>query len=412
MAQLQILHDFTRDAAPLVRAFQRFGGRQSAALEASQPEPANTGDAEFDELLDTLNSRIANYYIERRALTTLSALEAVANHLVAVPGRKNLIWVSGSFPFSFGFEAMSGRFSLSNESKTFSAELERAARAVNNANVAIYPVDARGLVGAFPNPNFNAPRSARGLAQLSPSEQNAALAAVRSTHDTMQLLAERTGGRAFYNTNDIQGSIRHAVADSEVTYELGFYPTHGKWDSRFHEIKVRVNRPGLEVRHRKGYLALPEAAFDERQQLALLRQAMTSPLNATALGLTVGIARPSGDPPALRLGIHVAPRGVTLAQEGERWVGALNFFFVQQDLQAQKLASEGQTLTMRLTEERRRQFTQDGLVLERKIPLAAGASRLRVIVRDAGSGAIGSVTIPLEDRNSKRGPEAAAPKPE
>src|SRR3989442_1340554 len=56
----------------------------------------------------------------------------------------------------------------------------------------------------------------------------------RANIDTMNILADRTGGRAFYNTNDIQGSVRRAIEDSRVTYVLGFYPTHGNWDAKFH----------------------------------------------------------------------------------------------------------------------------------------------------------------------------------
>jgi VWFA-related protein len=75
--------------------------------------------------------------------------------------------------------------------------------------------------------------------------------------DTMHLLANDTSGRAFYNTNDIGGSVRQTIDDARVTYVLSYYPSHDKWDGRFREIKVTVGRSGVEVRHRKGYLAVP-----------------------------------------------------------------------------------------------------------------------------------------------------------
>jgi VWFA-related protein len=73
-------------------------------------------------------------------------------------------------------------------------------------------------------------------------------------------MAENTGGRAFYNTNDIQHAIRDAVDDSEVTYTLGFYADTNALDARFHKLKVLVNRKHVEVRYRKGYMASPAGA--------------------------------------------------------------------------------------------------------------------------------------------------------
>src|SRR6202035_4035794 len=96
-----------------------------------------------------------------RAKETLAGLEAIGNHLARVPGRKNLVWVSGSFPFSMGIDEtlMDPR----REHRTFQEEAERASRALNNANVAIYPVDARGLM---PDPSGALSAANRGSTNL------------------------------------------------------------------------------------------------------------------------------------------------------------------------------------------------------------------------------------------------------
>ena len=74
--------------------------------------------------------------------------------------------------------------------------------------------------------------------------------------DSFQKLAEQTGGVAFFNSNDITGAVRHAIDDGELTYQLGYYPSHGQWNGRYRNIKVTVDRPGVEVRYRKGYFAV------------------------------------------------------------------------------------------------------------------------------------------------------------
>ena len=75
--------------------------------------------------------------------------------------------------------------------------------------------------------------------------------------DAFKALAASTGGRAFFNRNDIKSAIRAAVDDGRVTYVIAYYPSHGKWDGAFRRITVKVNRPDLEVRHRAGYRAFP-----------------------------------------------------------------------------------------------------------------------------------------------------------
>src|SRR5690349_18215516 len=96
---------------------------------------------------------------------------------------------------------------------TFGEEIRRASRALNQASVAIYPVDARGLLAWVPSPSSSAGLLRAGL----PSNTGSSSldTTTRGGHDTMEELASRTGGRAFYNTNDIAGAIRQAIDDTQ-----------------------------------------------------------------------------------------------------------------------------------------------------------------------------------------------------
>ncbi len=114
--------------------------------------------------------------------------------------------------------------------------------------------------------------------------------------DSMQMLAERTGGVVFTNTNNLGRAISRAIDDAQITYVLGYYPTNVKWDGHFRKISVKVRRPGVSVRHRSGYLAFPPPPQTaESRQNALVR-ALASPLNAIALPLTVNLEpAPNGE---------------------------------------------------------------------------------------------------------------------
>src|SRR6202030_2201050 len=102
-------------------------------------------------------------------------------------------------------------------------------------------------------------------------------------------IADGTGGRAAYNSNDIEGAIRRAITDSEYTYTIGFYPSHGKWDGKFHDLKVRVEDKGLTLRYRKGYFATPEPKDPEADNKENLEAAIRSPIEWTNLDIVTAL---------------------------------------------------------------------------------------------------------------------------
>jgi VWFA-related protein len=169
------------------------------------------------------------------------------------------------------------------EHLTFSDEIDRTVRAVNNAKLAIYPVDARGLMTS---PQFSAERS--GNANRRPPKMPAPAPGSKN-QDTMRELASRTGGRAYVNTNDLNKAIRDAIQDTRVTYTLGFYPSGEKFGGKFHELKVKVDRPGANLRYRKGYFDFAEQPQDAKVRKAELSDAVWSPMEASGLGLIVQV---------------------------------------------------------------------------------------------------------------------------
>lgn len=187
---LRVLHDFTGDAKELARILSRFRGEVSPDLVASDTERSATGVPEVDRLLDELNAITADHGKVNRARITLAALNSIADHLSAVPGRKNLVWVSSGFPSSVGMDDPSLWFQRSvgmgsaREVRTFHEELERAARRINQANIAVYPVDAGGLATS---PAFKSASIGTGSTQFPGNPPRAD--ATGSTRATMERLA-------------------------------------------------------------------------------------------------------------------------------------------------------------------------------------------------------------------------------
>ncbi|PYT17658.1 MAG: hypothetical protein DMG59_06725 [Acidobacteria bacterium] len=389
---VRILHDFTDDQQRLIRSIANYRGETAHELAASEPDSSHTGDADIDKWLDEMNGGMSDFYIIDRVRTTLTAMEAIANHLARLPGRKNLIWVSGSFPFSLGLNDPLG--SPAREHRTFNDEIERATRAMNNANIAIYPVDARGLVG-MPRLSAGNKPVAKPRAASNPRGAPRAITDIPAGHDAMQALAERTGGRAFYNTNDLRGAIRKALEDSEVTYTLAFYPASQTLDGKFHELKVKVDRKGVEVRHRKGYLAAGQRLPTDRQMRATIDNTVSSPLEATGVGLTARLD-PSDKPKpgSYQMMLAVDMRNLTVQQNDDRWMGAAEVVFVQQSAEGKSLNSSIETLNLDMKDETYRAAVRDGLVLVKGIVPEKELSQVRVAVLDRATGMIGSLRVP------------------
>src|SRR4030095_5887819 len=133
---LRVLHGFTSDTESLLAALKKHGNQDSSPLSASSYDDANTGNDDLDAFLDRSSEAIANFYQARRAETTHEALQNIARHLAGMPGRKNLIWLSGSFPTLVGLgpDCYPGR-----DFQDFSETMQRAMKTMNDIGIAIYP---------------------------------------------------------------------------------------------------------------------------------------------------------------------------------------------------------------------------------------------------------------------------------
>src|SRR5258708_13316999 len=106
---------------------------------------------------------------------------------------------------------------------------------------------------------------------------------ISRNRDSMLELADRTGGRAYYNTNDLKNAIRQAIGDSEITYTIGYHPTNLDLDGKFRDIKVKVDRPGTNVRYRKGYFAMKATYKTPEPPKAEIRITLCRPLYSSPL---------------------------------------------------------------------------------------------------------------------------------
>lgn len=388
---LTLLHDYTSDAASLVERLKGEKTELSSALDASALDDGAQQDLRsmgLDGLADA-NEREADFFTSDRVVNTLASFEAIAQHLSGLPGRKSLIWLSGGIPLMIGFDEMpeAGGALSTRDHRIFSVEMDAAVRALNNSGVAIYPVDARGLM---PPPGFSA--SSRAPLRNPPT-----LARQNANQDTMLELASRTGGRAAYNTNDLARAIRRAIDDGRVTYTIGYYPADIAQDGKFRDVKVAVDRPHLDVRFRKGYFSLRPGAQSPEVRRREMRAAVWSPLDSTAIPIATRVDFLDQPPDTINEFVQLDPSTLSFRKEDDRWKATIDIAYIQKDARgAIKGSGEVDNLSLALTDENYRRIVQQGFIRQHRSPRASGATYLRIVVRDADTGSVGSVTVPFD----------------
>jgi hypothetical protein len=249
------------------------------------------------------------------------------------------------------------------------------ARELNRADMAIYPVDVHGI---------------------DVEDSSAAFFLRQDLRDTFRLLADKTGGKAFYGTNDVAGAIGSAFEDGRYTYTLGFYPDHGKWDGKFRDISIHLAVQGAYLRYRRGYFALPEKSEREKVVNADLHDAAISALDASDLGITVFCKTlPPASAHVLQLRLGVNLKQLLLHENEDHVAGGLDLVFLQKDANGKILAAEKQHVDVKFTQQEFESLSKSGLVLQRRLTIDPRSTEIRVLMRDEGSGSVGSVTVPL-----------------
>ncbi len=287
------------------------------------------------------------------------SLQALAEHLALVPGRKSVYLVTQAFPARL----MRGMGQPAWD-KTISA--------LNEANVAVNTVDSRGLLGAKSRDPF------------------------KGTITAMQQIAEGTGGTAYFGRNDLDAAMAEGIAASRTTYTLAFYLSDNERDNKFHELKVKADRAGLDLFYRQGYYAgntdLPEDAKSKRE----LEASLLDPVNSTAVGITARVDAVPGTPRGtVNIRLNLDPGTLSLQEETGGWAGHVEETFVELNESGATLSKASDKKEFHVTRETRTSFETQGIAWPQSLPLMPGAVKIAIVVRDSKSGRIGSLTVPV-----------------
>jgi VWFA-related protein len=441
----------------MVEGFATGPDALAKALKESQSNPQNSPvmDPAFDQAMtDLTNLQMSGgasatsvaamqqfqqdqqaFQMDTRVMMTINALDQLGRYLSTIPGRKNLIWFSGAFP-----AIIEGGEQLSQV--TMDADYTEQVKKMNAllalSRVAVYPVDARGLLGSsmdtaeknVTNPQMmNSIRTgANGngggiggqpsVSQTVDTANAQFLVRNQAEHDVMEQIANQTGGKAYLNTNAVGEALEDAMANGASYYTVGYAPENRNYDGSYRRIEIKLDDSHDLLEFRRGYYALSEA------KEAQLVQGKVNPLIAAmqrgapelsqvlfkvrALPASDALVHdetvtpgPAGEmaaslknPQRIMVDYWVNPEGLVMntLPDGRRQV-KVELTQVAYDREGIRLNYTDAGMEVDLTPANAEQAAQQGIHLRREIDLPAGLSYLRMGVRDMLSGRIGTVEI-------------------
>jgi VWFA-related protein len=453
--RLRLIEGFTTDAAQLTKVLQSAKGtaQQSVVLDPQTDQALDTAIGDMANMtgntdpisvagvgalssMRQFQADMTAFQTDLRVQMTLEAMQQLARYLIGIPGRKNLIWFSGSFPIALDpddslqspFQAM----------RSYSDDIRETAGLLSAARVAVYPVDARGLmtpasldasyspstnlIGATANGGRNGARrkSTANKPSISSDEMKAGKQRMEEQF-SMQQIAEQTGGEAYVNTNGLKEAVASAVENGSSYYTIGYVPAAHPLDGQFRKIRINLDNRDLKLAYRHGYYADPPdkpSAHNPGQtslivaatvhgappSTQILFEARVLPATDPLLKGANLPAGPAGEltaslktpPHRIIADLKIDPHGFLYDSSSD---GALHskveFMLVAYDAEGQRINYLDSGFELGLKAGQFAQTMKTGIRIRLPLDLPAGHFSLRIAVHDLATGRAGSLEFPI-----------------
>ena len=342
-----------------------------ALPDPGEAQPAQNGawTQQIQPLLDQamkgvnrLGPHSDNMEPQDRVNATYQWLAALLGRLGSVAGRKNLVWVTRGIPIEIG-----ARHAGSGPPAEYEEVLRRLSTAFDASGVAVYPVEAFG------------PRRDEGEEMM--EEQR-----------TLEEIAAMTGGE-LYAQADVPAAMRAAMAASRASYVVGYYPPAGNWDGKLHKIKLKCAKDGVKLESKTEYVAYTEPEMGAAEEQEAFGAAIRSPFDASEIGLWALRGPSKTDPKKTRLQLRIDARDVTMQPVGTAYHCDLSVAYVSYGKNGEPWPTRPVAMPIDFVAAQRDEILKGGINVGGDIAFREGVDKVRIIVLDNFSGAVGSVTL-------------------
>jgi VWFA-related protein len=368
--ELRVVQDFTGDRETLLTAIQALRIGDSSELAGLAATGADATDDSGEFTADDTEFNIFNTDLK------LSALEDAARKLAPFPEKKALVY------FSSGV----GKTGVDNQS-----QLRATVNAAVRANVAFYPIDARGLVAMAPAGDATQ-ASPKDTGVFTGSAQTSARTSFHDTQDTIYTLAADTGGKALLDSNDLTLGIKAVQTDINSYYVLGYYSENPAQDGKYRHVTVKIASlpESAKLDYRRGYYAAKvwgkmNSSDKERQ----LQDALTldDPFTDLPLALEVDYFQTGRDKYFVPITVRIAGSALGLSPKSTT---DLDFIGQIRDPHGKMLGGIRDEIKLKLTEENAAQLAKRHVEYDTGVTLPPGDYNLRFLARENQNGKMGT----------------------
>lgn len=353
----------------------------------------------LDKAMKTAShARPAHMGQEEQVKKTYHQLEVLANQMTAFPGRRDIVWITSGIK-----NVYNTKLPCNGDWVDCALYVPHLGVTLAAANVAVNPLSYSRDLSADVNHDMgkrnvtwtpaksvnSAPTNAQDVfsdrQQSGPSSANGPDAAL----DMIQM-ARLTGGRAYFR-QEIGAVLKQVAADAVNTYEIAYDPSATNWDNKFHLIRVTCERKGVKLQVKERYYALPDTRPPEDRQRATLLAAYQSPADNAGIGLRVKVS-PSAK--GLQLAMRIDPTDMLLREQGGKFTGAVTFLLSDLGESGPLGDPTVNSFNLDLSKEQLDKVMKEGIPISQEHAISDAVKRVRLIVMDTNTNAVGSLTFP------------------
>jgi VWFA-related protein len=415
---LQVLQDFTGDPDVLLAGLKKYRPQEQVLQNAvSQPVSAGAGSlgvrqantiTQVEANAQTFQSIQMGYAFDRRVDVTLNALRSLSRILGGIPGRKNIVWLTAAFPFELipedrnvseaelvadlpniqhkAVDTIASGSIAGVERRSYAPQIREAAAQLSAAQVAIYPVDVRGLISGV---EFLRDDAANRQSSTLAERAGGRMSDVNASQETMRAIANETGGRVYINQNEVAIGVEKAMQDNAASYTLGYYPEDKKWDGKYRALKVKLARDGVEVRHRRGYFAIDPSQQKDRKPEQQVAEALHDSVPATLVTFSAQVKPPEKG--KLAIAFLVDANSLTTEDVSGGKKLSFAYYAALYSPEGKMIDNRSQKAEQTFKEDVYRQILQQGILLHLDLDAKADKGQLRLAVQDLRTGMVGTI---------------------